>query len=146
MKAILGIIFAAVLMLGVPVAQAQHGGHGTKGNNGGQHAGQHGGQKGGTRGRDRGGERGVDRGHGRNEGRRIDGTYRNRYFGRPNHVYCGFYGRPTFLFGGIWFGVDTWPSFWLSTDFVYVDYVDGDYFLVDERFGGPEGRIAIIIE
>ena len=98
-----------------------------------------------------GGERNhVERGHGRNEGHRIDNNYRDRNFGRANHAFCGnFYGRPTFLFGGIWFGIDLWPSFWLSTDYVYVDYVDGDYFLVNERLAGAElgvGRVAIVIE
>ena len=89
-------------------------------------------------------ERGEQRGHGRNEGRRIDSAYRGEHFGRANHVYLNFYGRPTFLFGGIWFGIDTWPSYWLATDYVYVDYVDGDYFLIDERY--PETRVAIVIE
>lgn len=76
-------------------------------------------------------QHGRDRdGHVRN----IDRGYREHNFGRANHSFCGaFYGRPTFLFGGVWFGIDLWPSFWLSTDYVYVDYVDGDYFLVNER-------------
>jgi hypothetical protein len=95
-------------------------------------------------------ERHVERGHGRNEGRVIDGRYRGEHFGRDNHAFCGaFYGRSAFLFGGIWFGIDLWPSFWLSTDYIYVDYVDGDYFLVNERLAGAElgvGRVAIVIE
>jgi hypothetical protein len=89
-------------------------------------------------------ERGVDRGHGRNEGRRIDEGYRRDHFGRDNHVRLSFYGERTFVFGGIYFGLDVWPSFWLASDYVYVDYVDGDYFLVNERF--PDARVAIIIE
>jgi preprotein translocase subunit SecG len=92
--------------------------------------------------------RSVQHGHGRNEGRVIDEGYRGRYFGRENHAFCGaFYGRPTFLFGGIWFGIGAWPSYWLSTDYVYVEYVDGDYFLVNERLiGAEEYRVAIVIE
>jgi hypothetical protein len=93
-------------------------------------------------------ERGEERGHGRNEGRVIDTRYRHENFGRENHAFCGaFYGRPTFLFGGIWFGINVWPSYWLSTDYVYVEYVDGDYYLVNERLiGAEEYRVAIVIE
>jgi hypothetical protein len=125
-----GALISALLFGSVAMAQPQHTRGGQRGQNHGQ---QH-------------GERGrVDNGHGRNEGRHVDEYYRHENFGRNHHVLCGgFYGRPTFFFGGIWFGIDVWPSFWLSTDYVYVDYVDGDYFLVNERF--PDARIAIVIE
>jgi hypothetical protein len=130
MKYFMGGIFALALIL-APVASAQRGKtqHGGKQPNHGQHY----------------ENRSVQRGHGRNEGRVIDSRYRDEHFGRGFHVACGgFYGRPTFLFGGIWFGLDVWPSYWSSTDFVYVDYVDGDYFLVNERY--PDARVAIIVE
>lgn len=130
MKIITSMILALALMFApVAVAQHQHGsGHNIAGRNG--------------------AERHVDRGHGRNEGRRVDQRYRNENFGRANHAFCGaFYGRSSFQFGGIWFGISVWPSYWLSTDYVYVDYVDGDYFLVNERLiGSADYRVAIIIE
>lgn len=90
-------------------------------------------------------ERGVTRGHGRNEGRGIDGHFRGEHFGRGNHIVLGgLYGRRSFVFGGVWFGLDVWPSFWYASDYVYVDYYDGDYFIVNERFPGQ--RVAIVIE
>ena len=131
------LVLALALLFALP-AQAQHL-RGTQHNGGSR-----------SQGHSQSRERGVEHGHGRNEGRVIDGRYRGDHFGRDNHAFCGaFYGRPTFLFGGIWFGIDLWPSFWLSTDYVYVDYVDGDYFLVNERLAGAElgvGRVAIVIE
>jgi hypothetical protein len=131
-----GIFAALVLMLAllfVPNAQAQrsHGGNRQAQTHSQSHASY--------------AARGVQRGHGRNEGHRIDGEYRGRYFGRGNQCRLNFYGQPSFLFGGIWFGIDVWPSYWLATDYVYVDYYDGDYFLVNSRFG-PGARIAILVE
>jgi hypothetical protein len=123
------LVLALALLFALP-AQAQHG---KPQHNGGRQ--QHGQQQ----------ERHVDRGHGRNEGRSIDSRYREEHFGRRYHESCGeFYGRRTFEFGGIWFGLEVWPSYWLSSDYVFVEYVDGDYFLVNERY--PDARVAIIIE
>jgi hypothetical protein len=37
-----------------------------------------------------------------------------------------------FQYGGYWFNtVDSWPAGWLYTDDVYVDYLNGGYFLCD---------------
>ena len=37
-----------------------------------------------------------------------------------------------FSYGGYWFNVvDPWPVAWLYTDDVYVDYLNGGYFLCD---------------
>ncbi len=39
-------------------------------------------------------------------------------------------GRPRFQYGGYWFGFgEPWPVGWAYTDNVYVDYVDGGYYL-----------------
>jgi len=39
---------------------------------------------------------------------------------------------PRFQYGGFWFAlVDPWPAAWLYTDDVYVDYMNGGYFLCD---------------
>ena len=41
-------------------------------------------------------------------------------------------GSRRFQYGGFWFNVlDPWPVGWLYTDDVYVDYINGGYFLCD---------------
>jgi hypothetical protein len=41
-------------------------------------------------------------------------------------------GSGRFQYGGFWFNVvDPWPAGWLYTDNVYVDYLNGGYFLCD---------------
>jgi hypothetical protein len=53
-------------------------------------------------------------------------------------------GQPSFQYGGYWFEiVDPWPAEWLYTDDVYVDYIDGDYFLFDVLHPGL--RIAVFV-
>jgi len=53
-------------------------------------------------------------------------------------------GRPSFQFGGYWFGISQpWPVGWAYTDQVYVDYIDGEYFLFDVLHPGV--RIALIV-
>ncbi len=42
-----------------------------------------------------------------------------------------------FQYGGYWFNtVDPWPVGWLYTDDVYVDYLNGGYFLCDPYHPG----------
>jgi len=53
-------------------------------------------------------------------------------------------GQPRFQYGGYWFEiVDPWPVEWAYTDEVYLDYVDGDYFLFDPLHAGV--RIAVFV-
>jgi hypothetical protein len=53
-------------------------------------------------------------------------------------------GQPRFQYGGYWFEiVDPWPVEWAYTDDVYLDYVDGDYFLFDLLHPGV--RVAIFV-
>jgi hypothetical protein len=53
-------------------------------------------------------------------------------------------GRPSFQFGGYWFGISTaWPVGWAYTDQVYVDYIDGEYFLFDVLHPGV--RVALVV-
>jgi hypothetical protein len=41
-------------------------------------------------------------------------------------------GSGRFQYGGFWFSmVDAWPVAWLYTDSVYIDYLNGGYFLCD---------------
>ncbi len=46
-------------------------------------------------------------------------------------------GSGRFQYGGFWFNVvDPWPVGWLYTDAVYVDYINGGYFLCDPLHPG----------
>ena len=62
-------------------------------------------------------------------------------FGRGHtfHVNRGEFanGSGRFQYGGYWFNVvDPWPVGWLYTDDVYVDYLNGGYFLCDPLHPG----------
>jgi hypothetical protein len=53
-------------------------------------------------------------------------------------------GRPSFQFGGYWFGLSAgWPVGWTYSDQVYVDYIDGEYFLFNVLHPGV--RVALIV-
>jgi hypothetical protein len=53
-------------------------------------------------------------------------------------------GQPRIQYGGYSFVlVDVWPTDWAYTDDVYVDYVDGDYFMFDLLHPGE--RIALFV-
>jgi hypothetical protein len=53
-------------------------------------------------------------------------------------------GQPRFQYGGYWFEiVDPWPVEWAYTDDVYIDYVDGEYFLFDLLHSGV--RVAVFV-
>src|SRR5271169_2634365 len=46
-------------------------------------------------------------------------------------------GQPRFQYGGYWFAlVDAWPADWAYTDECYIDYIDGEYFLIDVAHPG----------
>jgi hypothetical protein len=65
----------------------------------------------------------------------------NSSFGRSHtfHVNRGEFanGPGRFQYGGYWFNtVDPWPVGWLYTDNVYVDYLNGGYFLCDPLHPG----------
>jgi len=53
-------------------------------------------------------------------------------------------GYSRFQYGGYWFGfVQPWPGDWYYTDQVYVDYVDGGYYLYNPSY--PDTRIEISV-
>jgi hypothetical protein len=53
-------------------------------------------------------------------------------------------GSRRFQYGGFWFAmVDVWPLAWLYTDPVYVDYMDGGYFLCDPVHPGVYLSITV---
>jgi len=68
-----------------------------------------------------------------------DHTFR---IGRPTLV--GGYSR--FQNGGYWFGfVEPWPVSWYYTDNVYVNYIDGQYFLCNPYYPGTQIAISVVI-
>jgi flagellar motor protein MotB len=53
-------------------------------------------------------------------------------------------GHPRFQYGGYWFGFSQpWPVGWAYTDNVYVDYIDGGYYLYNPFHPGI--RVVIIV-
>jgi hypothetical protein len=59
-------------------------------------------------------------------------------------VIVGGYSR--FQYSGFWFGfVQPWPDGWYYTDDVYVDYIDGEYFLINPYYPGARVGISVIL-
>ena len=68
------------------------------------------------------------------------GREHNFRIGTP--VLVGGYSR--FQYSGFWFGfIEPWPVEWYYTDDVYVDYIDGGYYLINPSY--PEARISISV-
>jgi hypothetical protein len=62
--------------------------------------------------------------------------------GNPQMV--GGYSR--FQYGGFWFGfVQPWPVDWYYGDDVYIDYIDGEYFMFDPYYPGERIEISVVI-
>jgi hypothetical protein len=69
-------------------------------------------------------------------------------FGREHHFRVSqpviVQGRPRIQYSGYWFEfVDTWPVGWSYSDDCYIDYIDGQYFLINVLH--PEVRLALIV-
>jgi len=69
-------------------------------------------------------------------------------FGQVHHFHVAqpviVQGRPRFQYSGYWFEfVDVWPADWSYSDDCYIDYIDGQYFLIDVRHPGV--RLALIV-
>jgi hypothetical protein len=55
-------------------------------------------------------------------------------------------GYSRFQYGGFWFGfVQPWPEGWYYTDDVYVDYVDGEYYLYNPYYPGARVSISVVL-
>jgi hypothetical protein len=55
-------------------------------------------------------------------------------------------GTPRFQYGGYWFIIaQPWPVDWAYTDVVYVDYIDGEYFLLSPVHPGIQIAINVIL-
>jgi hypothetical protein len=51
-----------------------------------------------------------------------------------------------FQYGGFSFGfIEPWPDGWYYTDDVYVDYIDGEYFLFNPYYPGVRVGISVVI-
>ena len=86
--------------------------------------------------------------HGENlhGGHRIADSRFHSSFGHDHQFHIGhptmIGGQASFQFGGTWFGiVDPWPAAWLYTDAVYVDFVAGEYVLMNVAH--PEVTVAV---
>jgi hypothetical protein len=59
-------------------------------------------------------------------------------------VIVGGYSR--FQYSGFWFGfVEPWPDGWYYTDDVYVDYIDGEYYLINPYYPGVRVGISVVL-
>ncbi len=86
---------------------------------------------------------------GRTSGRIPDDRFRSN-FGRDHHfrigtpVLVGGYSR--FQYSGFWFGfVQPWPTGWYYTDDVYIDYVDGGYYMYNPYYPGARFSVSVVI-
>jgi hypothetical protein len=51
-----------------------------------------------------------------------------------------------FQYGGFWFGFDNpWPEGWYYTDNVYVDFIDGGYYLCNPYYPGVHLGINVVL-
>ena len=85
------------------------------------------------------------RGNGRIPDARFHSNFgRGHAFRMGNPVMVGGYSR--FQYGGYWFGfVQPWPVGWYYTDDVYIDYVDGGYYMFDPYYPGSRFAISVIL-
>jgi glucan-binding YG repeat protein len=85
------------------------------------------------------------RGNGRIPDDRFHQNFGNEHrfrIGTP--VMVGGYSR--FQYGGYWFGfVQPWPVGWYYTDDVYVDYVDGGYYMYNPYHPGARFAISVVL-
>ncbi|MGD0402577.1 MAG: hypothetical protein ABSB66_05215 [Candidatus Acidiferrales bacterium] len=51
-----------------------------------------------------------------------------------------------FQYGGFWFGFENpWPEGWYYTDNVYVDFIDGGYYLCNPYYPGARVGISVVL-
>lgn len=75
-----------------------------------------------------------------------DEKYRAQ-FGREHHFNARSVivrGQPRFQYGGYTFEIiDAWPAEWVDTDDYYIEYIDGNYYLIDLLH--PDVRFAVFV-
>src|SRR5580692_6550058 len=70
------------------------------------------------------------------------GSGHNFHMGNP--VLVGGYSR--FQYSGFWFGfVEPWPVGWYYTDNLYIDYVDGEYYMYNPYHPGARFAISVVL-
>src|SRR5580658_5011678 len=85
----------------------------------------------------------------RSDSRIPDARFRSN-FGREHTFRIGnpsiVAGYSRFQYGGYWFGfVQPWPVGWYYTDDVYVDYINGGYYLCNPYYPGVHVAINVVI-
>jgi len=85
----------------------------------------------------------------RSEGRIPDDRFRS-HFGREHQFRIGspklVDGYSRFQYGGYWFGfVQPWPAGWYYTDDVYVDHINGQYYLCNPSYPGAQIAISVVL-
>jgi glucan-binding YG repeat protein len=85
----------------------------------------------------------------RSESRIPDDRFRAN-FGRGHEFRIGsptlVGGYSRFQYGGFWFGfVQPWPDGWYYTDDVYVDFIDGGYYLCNPYYPSQQVSISVVI-
>ena len=85
------------------------------------------------------------RGSGRIPDERFRSSFGHEHVFRINQpVIVGGYSR--FQYGGYYFGfVQPWPAEWYYTDDVYVDYIDGGYYLYNPYYPGARVSISVVL-
>jgi hypothetical protein len=88
--------------------------------------------------------------HGPIENGRIPDAQFHSNFGREHTFHVGHpvvvEGQSRFQFGDYWFGFgEPWPVGWADTDDVYVDYIDGQYYLIDPVHPGLRLALVVVI-
>jgi outer membrane biosynthesis protein TonB len=77
-------------------------------------------------------------------GRRIPEDNFRAHFGRQHAFRVARRDDRRFNYGGYWFTYnDTWPSAWSYDDDVYVDEIDGEYYLIDPVHPGL--RLLVVV-
>jgi hypothetical protein len=86
-------------------------------------------------------------GHAPGKGGHIPDEKFRAHFGQSHHFNAKtviVQGQPRFEYEGFSFElIDAWPAEWAYTDDCYIDYIDGDYYLID--LFHPGVRIALFV-
>lgn len=86
----------------------------------------------------------TERGHENRSARRIPEQDFHEHFGREHAFRVSRRDDRRFNYGGYWFVYnDPWPAAWSYDDDVYVDEIDGDYYLIDREHPGI--RLYVVV-
>jgi hypothetical protein len=80
----------------------------------------------------------------RTQTRTISDAEFHQHFGREHHFRVGHVDNDRFAYGGYTFAYsEAWPVGWGYDDDFYIDYIDGQYYLIDLSHPGP--RLVLVI-